>query len=118
MPAPSERRAARVGWSATAVLWLGCLGIGGPFFDALSEGPYTRWYNRHKLEQAQAAGLVGQPESAIIPALGQPTDIWRSSRGAESIITYNYAPCFFAPYGQFQVHVRNGHVSRLEQLDY
>ena len=96
------------------------------FAEAVSHGPYTRWYNRHKFEQAQAAGLIGQPESAIIPALGTPTAIWRywsvyrgdqPASGAEPIITYNYAPCFFAPCGLFQVHLRNGRVSGLEQLD-
>ena len=112
--------------SLAIVLSCGVLYVPVGFIEALSHGPYTRWYNRHKFELAQSAGLVGKPDSAIIPVLGSPTAIWRywslyrgdqPAPGAEPLITYNYAPCFFAPGGLFQVHLRNGCVSGLEQLD-
>ena len=96
------------------------------FVESASHGPYTRWFNRHMYERAQAAGLVGAPESAIVPALGEPSYVWHSwslyrgnepAPGAEATTTYNYMSHLYAPYGKFQVHLRGGRVTGVEQLD-
>jgi hypothetical protein len=115
--------------SMLAALLLCCLALLAPAIDALCHGPITRAYNRRMFDLAQSAQLIGKPESAIVPTLGEPTSVWRSwsswltknpnepAPGAEWVITYNYAPCWLVPCGLFQVHLRNGRVSGLEQLD-
>ncbi len=97
-------------------------------WDVGSHGPYARWYNHRLLARAQAAGLLGKSEDAIVPALGEPSFVWRywsswetatgkPSPGAEWCVVYNYAPHFFLPWGLFQVGLRGGRIRGFQELD-
>lgn len=82
--------------------------------DAVHHGPYATWFNRRCQQLADQSGLVGRPESDVIPILGRPTFHYVDD---DSRRTYNYAPWPLLPTAKFQVHCRDGIVDFVEQFD-
>jgi len=63
--------------------------------------------------------LVGNPESKVIQALGNPSSVWKYENipGEKLTTTYNYYPFSWYPFSKFQVHCREGVVQNTEQFD-
>ena len=98
-------------------LILGSMALVGtlPVLDAVHHGPYATWFNRRCQQLADDSGLVGGPESHVIPILGRPT--FHYAGDDDSRRTYNYAPWPLLPTAKFQVHCRDGIVDSVEQFD-
>ena len=84
------------------------------FFDVLSLGPYTRWYNHDLWRRAHVENLIGRPANEVVPILGRATDVWNMGGDA---VTYNYHPLPGIPCRKFQVHCHGGIVTGVEMFD-
>ena len=101
--------------------------IGG-CFEAGSEGPLTTAFNHRLRHRAEAAGLVGRPETDVQRVMGTASDDYDTSgyiidsSGQATPIggpshTYDYYPYPWTPFSKFQVHCTAGVVTALEEFD-
>jgi hypothetical protein len=90
--------------------------------------PYVRQFNERLQRLALDAQLIGDSENRVTNVLGTPTSVWnywnvtdgttgKPEPGARFITTYNFAPYWYFPFSQFQVHCQGGVVQSIELYD-
>jgi hypothetical protein len=105
--------------SVAVVATLVALLPGLALVDAVAGGPYTHWHHDRLLSKARAAALIGQPESAVVQVLGEPSSVCSGHAGprGELTVSLNYEPVPFLAINEFQVWVRGGRVLCVESFD-